>query len=119
MPHAISSPILITVRLVLLRIHILLTIAHFIPVEHHEKTDIPTRKLVPFGVNGPRRNLTDKTPVGSNQASYDAGCPPVTMTIKAAGGLPPDGRDINQAFNELYSDLRWQNAGAGWPFDAD
>lgn len=84
-----------------------------------KKTDLPTRRPVPFGANGPRRNLTDDTPTGSNQASYDKGFPPVTMTIRAAGGLPPDGRDMNQAFNELYTGLRWQNAGTGYPFDAD
>ncbi len=44
---------------------------------------------------------------------------PITMTIKAAGGLPPDGRDMNQALNELYTGYRWHNAGAGYPFDAD
>ncbi|SFN29909.1 Phage tail fibre repeat-containing protein [Izhakiella capsodis] len=84
-----------------------------------KKTDLPARKPVPFAANGSRRDLTDKTPTGSNQASYDAGFPPVTMVIKAAGGLPPDGRDFNQAFNELYAGLRWQNAGGGYPFDAD
>ncbi|WP_162505768.1 phage tail protein [Candidatus Arsenophonus triatominarum] len=74
---------------------------------------------MPFGANGSRRDLTAKTPTGSNQASYDAGFPPITMTIKAAGGLPPDGRDMNQALNELYTGYRWHNAGAGYPFDAD
>ncbi|WP_063657912.1 hypothetical protein [Candidatus Arsenophonus triatominarum] len=53
-----------------------------------KKTDLPARKPVPFGANGSRRDLTAKTPTGSNQASYDAGFPPITMTIKAAGGLP-------------------------------
>nr|WP_063658164.1 phage tail protein [Candidatus Arsenophonus triatominarum] len=84
-----------------------------------KKTDLPARKPVPFGANGSRRDLTAKTPTGSNQASYDAGFPPITMTIKAAGGLPPDGRDMNQALNELYTGYRWHNAGAGYPFDAD
>ncbi|WP_162505843.1 hypothetical protein [Candidatus Arsenophonus triatominarum] len=43
----------------------------------YEKTDLPARKPVPFGANGSRRDLTAKTPTGSNQASYDAGFPPL------------------------------------------
>ncbi|MGV3346431.1 hypothetical protein ACGVWS_12070 [Enterobacteriaceae bacterium LUAb1] len=84
-----------------------------------KQSDLPAKKPVPFGENGPRREITSTTPTGSNQASYDSGFPPVTMIIKSAGGLPPEGRDINQAFYELYNGLRSQNAGSVYSFDSD
>ncbi|WP_459176989.1 hypothetical protein [Ewingella americana] len=80
-------------------------------------TDAPKKQPVPFGVNGQRENLLPTTPAGDNTASYDAGFPPVTMILKAAGGLPPKGQDMNQILFELSSIARWFSAGGGNQFD--
>ncbi|WP_437614461.1 gp53-like domain-containing protein [Erwinia sp. V71] len=82
------------------------------------RTDSPKKQAVPFGVNGQREDLLATTPAGDNTASYDAGFPPVTMILKAAGGLPPKGQDMNQILYELSSLARWSSAGALNTFDA-
>ncbi|HGB1424830.1 TPA: hypothetical protein ACIU15_000106 [Yersinia enterocolitica] len=76
------------------------------------RTDDPKKQPVPFGVNGPREDIEPTTPTGDNSASYNSGFPPITMLLKAAGGLPPKGQDMNQILYELSSLSRWNSAGA-------
>ncbi|CRY06362.1 Uncharacterised protein [Yersinia enterocolitica] len=76
------------------------------------RTDDPKKQPVPFGVNGPREDIVPTTPTGDNSASYNSGFPPITMLLKAAGGLPPKGQDMNQILYELSSLSRWNSAGA-------
>lgn len=82
------------------------------------RSDSPKKQPVPFGLNGQRENILSTTPAGDNTASYDVGFPPVTMILKAAGGLPPKGQDMNQILFELSSLARWQSAGAINTYDA-
>lgn len=82
------------------------------------RADAPAKQAVPFGVNGQREALLPTTPAGDNTASYDAGFPPVTMILKAAGGLPPKGQDMNQILYELSALARWLSAGAINSYDA-
>lgn len=81
-------------------------------------SDVPKKQPVPFGINGQREDLLSTTPAGDNQASYDAGFPPITMILKSAGGLPPKGQDMNQILYELAAIARWAGAGANYPFDS-
>ncbi|MFP1884438.1 hypothetical protein [Lonsdalea quercina] len=83
------------------------------------RSDAPKKQSVPFGINGQREDLLSKTPAGDNSASYDAGFPAVTMILKAAGGLPPKGQDMNQILYELSSIARWLSAGAINGYDSD
>lgn len=76
------------------------------------RTDAPAKQPKPFGVNGQREAILPTTPSGDNTASYDSGFPPITMTMKSAGGLPPKGQDMNQILYELSSLSRWSSAGA-------
>ncbi|WP_145494626.1 hypothetical protein, partial [Yersinia bercovieri] len=76
------------------------------------RTDDPKKQPIPFGVNGPREDIETTTPTGDNSASYNSGFPPITMILKAAGGLPPKGQDMNQILYELSSLSRWNSAGA-------
>ncbi|MFZ5104740.1 hypothetical protein ACOY5O_20020 [Enterobacter roggenkampii] len=82
------------------------------------RSDAPSKKAVPFGINGPREAILDTTPAGNNQASYDSGFPPITMILKSAGGLPPKGEDFNQILYELATDARWGQAGGGYQYDS-
>ncbi|CNH96193.1 Uncharacterised protein [Yersinia frederiksenii] len=82
------------------------------------RTDDPKKQPIPFGVNGPREDIGPTTPTGDNSASYNSGFPPITMLLKAAGGLPPKGQDMNQILYELSSLARWTSAGALNVFDA-
>ncbi|WP_174635172.1 glycine-rich domain-containing protein [Yersinia thracica] len=81
------------------------------------RTDDPKKQPIPFGVNGPREDIETTTPTGDNSASYNSGFPPITMILKAAGGLPPKGQDMNQILFELSSLARWSSAGALNVFD--
>lgn len=83
-----------------------------------KSTDAPSKQAVPFGTNGPREAITPTTPSGSNQASYDQGFPPITMTLKSAGGLPPKGQDMNQILFEQSSFNRYFAAGGGYVYDS-
>lgn len=83
-----------------------------------KSTDAPRKQPVPFGTNGPREDITATTPSGSNQASYDQGFPPITMTLKSAGGLPPKGQDMNQILFELSNIGRYLSAGGGYVYDS-
>lgn len=83
-----------------------------------KSTDAPQKQPIPFGSNGPRDAITATTPSGSNQASYDQGFPPITMTLKSAGGLPPKGQDMNQILFEQSSFNRYYAAGGGYAFDS-
>ncbi|MGE4939859.1 hypothetical protein, partial [Yersinia enterocolitica] len=82
------------------------------------RTDDPKKQPIPFGVNGPREDIGATTPTGDNSASYNSGFPPITMLLKAAGGLPPKGQDMNQILYELSSLARWTSAGALNVFDS-
>ncbi|ENZ0271288.1 hypothetical protein ACGABU_003454 [Morganella morganii] len=79
--------------------------------------DIPKLMPVPFGVSGPRTELLPSSPAGDRKASYKDGFPPITMLLKSAGGLPPDGGNMNQILFELASGQRWSNAGARYKFN--
>lgn len=83
------------------------------------RADAPKKQPIPFAVNGKREGLLSTTPAGDNTASYDVGFPAVTMILKAAGGLPPKGEDMNQILFELSSLARWFSAGGVNTFDSD
>lgn len=82
------------------------------------RTDAPAKQPKPFGINGPREPILATTPAGDNTASYDSGFPPITMTLKSAGGLPPKGQDMNQILYELSSLARWSSTGAINSYDS-
>lgn len=82
------------------------------------RTDAPTKQAKPFAINGQREAILPTTPPGDNSASYESGFPPITMTLKSAGGLPPKGQDMNQILYELSSLARWQSAGALNSYDS-
>lgn len=84
-----------------------------------KQSDSPKKQAVAFGINGQREDLLNATPAGDNTASYDSGFPPVTMILKAAGGLPPKGQNMNQILYELSGIAQWANAGGGYNFDSD
>lgn len=84
-----------------------------------KRTDNPVKQPTPFAASGQRTgSLPPTTPTGSNAASYGAGFPPVTMITKPAGGIPPNGPDMNQILFELSSLGRWASAGALNAFDS-
>lgn len=82
------------------------------------RSDSPAKQSKPFGINGPRETILPTTPSGDNTASYESGFPPITMTLKSAGGLPPKGQDMNQILFELSALGRWASSGAKNTYDS-
>lgn len=51
-------------------------------------------------------------------ASFADGFPPITFILESAGGIPPDGRDMNGILQQLTSWSRWTAAGGPIAYDA-
>lgn len=85
---------------------------------------VPAQVLmpVPFASQGDKNTIpvTPSTETGqTNYASYQKGFPPVTMTPLAAGGLPPQGMDMNGILFALSSSLGFFQSGGLPTFNAD
>ena len=85
---------------------------------------VPAQVLmpVPFASQGDKNTIpvTPSTETGqSNYASYQKGFPPVTMTPLVAGGLPPQGMDMNGILFALSSSVGFMQSGGLPTFDAD
>ena len=52
-------------------------------------------------------------------ASFDLGFPPATMTDPTAGGIPPDGKDMNGILKMISAHIAWISAGGCYQFNAD
>lgn len=77
---------------------------------------------VPFASQGDKNTIpvTPSTETGqTNYASYQKGFPPVTMTPLVAGGLPPQGMDMNGILFALSSSLGFSQSGGLPTFNAD
>ena len=57
----------------------------------------PTKITVPFANTGSKNTIPvpSQISVTPGAASYTDGFPPLTMTPKASGGVPPFGQDMN------------------------
>lgn len=77
-----------------------------------KSSDIPAKIVLPFA-NGAGASYIRSVPVGSQigvvngAASYTDGFPPDTFVPEAAGGYPPDGRDVNGLLNVISGWARW------------
>lgn len=81
----------------------------------------PDLMPLPFANSGLKNTIPISPPGGAdiNQASYDAGFPPTTMTPIVSGGKPPKGRDMNGILYDTTSHIQYQNAGGQYWFDED
>ena len=85
---------------------------------------VPAQVLmpVPFASQGDKNTIpvTPSTQTGqTNYASYQKGFPPVTMTPLVAGGLPPQGMDMNGILFALSSSVGFMQSGGLPTFNAD
>ncbi|KAB1581172.1 pyocin knob domain-containing protein [Serratia marcescens] len=83
-----------------------------------KRSDVPAKHALPFAMNG-TRNTIPKSSNTAGAASLTKGFPDETMTPIIAGGIPPDGKDMNGVLHELSAMGRWANAGAEYTFDQD
>ena len=77
---------------------------------------IPTKTTIPFAASGDKNEILIPAQTGGT-ASYTAGFPPLTMTPKASGGIPPSGKDMNGILFNLSQAIQYQQAGGHFAFD--
>ena len=65
------------------------------------------------------KNVIPDNPTGTYLASVKGGFPEITMTAKADGGFPPDGKDLNGFYNILSQFYFFQQNGGVFTFDQD
>lgn len=73
----------------------------------------PDRIPLAFATSGTKNVIPEQAGdiTNPNDASYESGFPPITMTPVASGGLPPNGADFNGILFALSALARWQSAG--------
>jgi hypothetical protein len=78
----------------------------------------PPSVVVPFGADALPPYITPVIPIESQisveggRASYETGFPPLCMTPKVEGGIPPFGADANGILYALSAQIAWLAAGA-------
>jgi hypothetical protein len=85
-------------------------------------SDIPSRIIKAFGVNGLKNPIaTDSSTTTDNNgvATFDKGFPPITMQPLSAGGIPPSGKDMNGVLYATTLKQQWSDAGMGYVFNND
>jgi hypothetical protein len=78
---------------------------------------IPTKTTVPFAASGDKNSIPVPSQSGG-VASFTAGFPPLTMTPKASGGVPPSGKDMNGILFNLSQAIQYEQAGGHFPYDS-
>jgi hypothetical protein len=86
-------------------------------------SQIPAKIPVPFASGaGPTYvhtiPIASQIPITPGAASYTDGFVPLNFLPLNAGGIPPDGRDMNGILNAITQWLQWTNAGGLTKFDA-
>lgn len=74
-----------------------------------------------FAINGDRNVIPVPSQIGvtPGAASYNDGFPPLTMTSPSAGGIPPDGKDMNGILFMISAHVAWLQAGGCYTFSDD
>jgi len=83
-------------------------------------TDIPARLVKAFAAlaTGTYVRSIPTTSGDPNAASLDTGFPPNTFVDEGAGGVPPDGRDMNGILKAISAWSNWQAAGGPVFYDS-
>lgn len=83
-------------------------------------SNAPSKLVLPFANSGSKNTIPVASQIGitDGAASLTDGFPPLTMTPKSAGGVPPIGRDMNGILYAMSAAMRWANAGGGYVYDS-
>lgn len=77
----------------------------------------PTKTTVPFAASGQKNAILIPSQSGGT-ASFTDGFPPLTMTPKSGGGIPPSGKDMNGILFTLSQAIQYEQAGGHFPYDS-
>lgn len=83
-------------------------------------SEIPSKIQLPFAATGTKNAIPvpSQVSITPGAASYTDGFPPLTFTALSAGGIPPDGADMNGILNALSAIQQWQSAGGIFKYDS-
>lgn len=81
----------------------------------------PKKITIAFAEDGTKNVIPNDSQIGitDGAASYETGFPPLTMTLEAAGGVPPFGQDHNGILYEISDAVRYVQSGAIYEYDSD
>jgi hypothetical protein len=82
-------------------------------------TPTPPSLVQAFALIGDRNTVPIVPSPTPGQASFDLGFPPATMTDPTAGGIPPDGKDLNGILYMMSAHIAWLAAGGQYHFNAN
>lgn len=77
----------------------------------------PTQTTVTWASSGDKNTIPITTST-SGAASFTTGFPPLTMTPKASGGVPPSGKDMNGILYSLSQAIQYEQSGGHFPFSS-
>jgi len=79
---------------------------------------IPTQIAVPFATSGLKDTIPANSDNVTGRAGYDQGFPPVNMTPKVAGGIPPFGEDMNGILFDVTKAVQFLESGTGFVYNS-
>lgn len=79
---------------------------------------IPPQIAVPFANAGLRAAIPANSNNVTGRAGYDQGFPPINLTPKIAGGIPPFGQDMNGALYDATRAVQFLQAGSSYVYDS-
>lgn len=82
--------------------------------------DVPSKIQLPFAIAGTKNTIPvpSQIAITPGAASYTDGFPPITFLDIVAGGIPPDGADVNGVLYAITNVQRWQSAGGIFRYDS-
>lgn len=78
----------------------------------------PNKIITPWATSGLKATIPETADPVNGRAGFDQGFPPINMTPKVAGGIPPFGQDFNGIFFDLTDAMRYLQAGGSFPYDS-
>ncbi len=77
----------------------------------------PDKIITPWATSGLREDIPENADPVNGRAGFDIGFPPINMTPKTAGGIPPFGQDFNGIFFDVTQAIQFLQAGGSFPYD--
>lgn len=86
-----------------------------------QSSNKPKNLTMPFASGGAFNPIPNESQVGVSpgKASFTDGFPPATRTPRAAGGIPPDGLDMNGILHDISAGLMYSQAYGALPWDSN
>lgn len=86
-----------------------------------QSSNKPNNLTMPFASSGAFNSIPNESQVGVSpgKASFVDGFPPATRTPRAAGGVPPDGLDMNGILHDISAGLMCSQAYGALPWDSN